>query len=312
MIPFDWIVEAGQRIKDQVKITPLTYDEGLNIHLKWENHQVTGSFKARGALNKVLSLQEWERRKGLVTCSAGNHGQGVALAARSAGSHCLVFASDHASPIKIDAMQKLGAELRLVEGGYAQAEALAKEFAARENFTFVSPYNDVQVISGQGTIGLELADQTQGFHNVKSILVPVGGGGLVCGIAAALEGLSHNVRITGVQSESSAYAHAQLTLGSQDGVRESESLADGLAGEIDHESITIPLMKEYVGEMLLVSEAEIATAIRYAWEEYHERIEGSAAVSLAACLAGKISERPIVVIITGGNIDPEVFAKLTE
>lgn len=312
MIPSQWIEEAGQRIKDQIKLTPLTYDEGLAIYMKWENHQITGSFKARGALNKVFSLQEWERRNGLVTCSAGNHGQGVALAAQLSHCRCVVFASNHASKVKLTAMRELGAELRLVDGGYTIAESMAKELAAKEDLQFVSPYNDVQVIAGQGTIGLELIKQSGGLKEIRSIVVPVGGGGLICGIAASLEELPDHIRMIGVQSEASVYAHALLTTGSQEDIQEADSLADGLAGKIDPGSVTIPLMREYVDEIMLVTEAEIAWAVKYAWEKHHQRIEGSAAVGLAACLAGKIKERPCIVIITGGNIEPEIFTKLTQ
>ncbi|TLM97333.1 pyridoxal-phosphate dependent enzyme, partial [bacterium] len=150
MIPQEWLREAHCRIRPTVITTPVTEDPQRGLFLKWENHQVTGSFKIRGALNKVLCLEPWERTRGLVTCSAGNHGQGVALAGQQTASRVIVFASDHAVSAKVNAMRQYGAEVRLVNGGYALAEKTAREFAETEEMTFVSPYNDGQVIAGQG------------------------------------------------------------------------------------------------------------------------------------------------------------------
>jgi threonine dehydratase len=310
LIPFDWIIEARERIKGQVETTPLTFDEGLNLFLKWENQQVTGSFKGRGAMNKVLSLQPWELQKGLVSCSAGNHGQGVALAAKKSNTVCTVFAPSHISSIKLAAMRNLGAEVILIEGGYVEAEMKAKQYADAEGRSFISPYNDVQIMAGQGTIGFELLVQVENLKQLKNILVPVGGGGLICGLGAALEGLGISSQLIGVQSEASAYAHALLVNGTQENVVEVDSLADGLSGKIDEDSLTIPLMREYVDEILLVSEDEIRAAIRYAWNHHHQKIEGSAAVSLATRLTGKINQDPALAIITGGNIDHTLFSEI--
>ena len=313
MIPFIWIEQAQERIAAHVKHTPVTYDPGLNVYLKWESHQVTGSFKARGAFNKVLSLQAWERARGIVAASAGNHGQGVALAGRIIGAPVKVFASEHAVPAKLDAMRKLGAELHLVPGGYREAENAGLQFAATSNSTWVSPYNDGQVIAGQGTLVLETLADNYDLGDA-AWLVPVSGGGLVSGVGAALKEkpAPGMCRLIGVQSEASPFMYGLYHLGSQERAVELPSLADGLAGPVEDGAITIPLVRQYVDELILVNETEIAHAIFYAWDKYHERIEGSAAVPLAAILTGKVTARPAVLVISGGNIQPEVHQKIVE
>jgi threonine dehydratase len=313
MIPFTWIEQAQERIAPHIYHTPVTYDPALNAYLKWESHQVTGSFKARGAFNKVLSLQDWERARGIVAASAGNHGQGVALAGRLVGAPVVVFASEHAVPAKLDAMRKLGAELHLVPGGYSEAERTGLQFAATSNATWVSPYNDGQVIAGQGTLVLEtLADNPD--LGDATWLVPVSGGGLISGVGAALKEkpAPGMCRLVGVQSEASPFMYGLYHFGSQERAVELPSLADGLAGPVEDGAITIPLVRQYVDELILVDETEIARAIFYAWDKYHERIEGSAAVPLAAILAGKVTARPAVLVISGGNIQPEVYQKIVE
>ncbi len=310
MIPFEWVEEATRRLAPFITVTPITYDEDLNLFLKWENHQLTGSFKLRGALNKVLSLQGWELKRGLVTCSAGNHGQGVAYAAKIVKASCTVFASDHAVPAKIEAMQTLGAEVITVTGGYVQAEQAAITYSLESAKTFVSPYNDGQVIAGQASLMREVLDQMPSPLPFESILVPVGGGGLISGTGIVIRKLANRPELIGVQSEASPFAHQLLVTGSQQGVIETESIADGLAGEIDHASITIPMMREYVDRIILVSEEQIRYAIHFAWVKYGEKLEGSAAVTLAARLAGKIDVTPALCIMTGGNIQPSLFQEI--
>ena len=310
MIPTEWLQAAQKRIEGLISETPLTYDETLGVFFKWENQQTTGSFKLRGAANKILSLQEWERENGIITCSAGNHGQGCALVAQKLNIKCDVYASSHAVPIKVAAMQALGAKVHLVEGDYFAAEKTAIRQAELTGKIFISPYNDVQVIAGQGTIGLELNAQTNHFENIASIVVPVGGGGLLSGIGVSLEISELKPRLIGAQSVASSYMHSIFYTGTQDGVIEQESLADGLAGEVDHQSITIPLVDKYADEIMLVTETEIVEAIHYAWQKHNQVIEGSAAVGLAAVLAGKIMDLPAIIIITGGNIQPEVHRSI--
>lgn len=307
MIPAIWVGEARARISGFLNLTPITFDKNLNLYLKWENQQKTGSFKLRGALNKVLSLGESDLSRGLITCSAGNHGQGVAVAADIVNAHCVVYASDHAPQVKLDAIRSLGAEVRLVSGGYVQAERSAIRAAQEGGGVFISPYNDALVIAGQGTLGMEIEEQLGGLSEIKSLLIPVGGGGLLSGVGTFLQDHSAKPRLIGVQSEASSFAHHLFFTGSQVGVTETESIAEGLAGEIANDSITIPLLMKYMDDVILISEEEIRQAIRYSWEIYNQVIEGSAAVGLAAQLAGKINSSPALTIITGGNIQPELF-----
>ncbi len=313
MIPQDWITAAGERLRGRVKRTPVTFDSALDCFIKWENQQETGSFKLRGAMNKVLTLLPWERERGLVAASAGNHGQGVAVAARLMGVRAVVFASERAVPAKLDAMRAHGAEVHLTPGGYEQAEKSGIAYAAQQGLAWISPYNDAQVIAGQATVGLELMNEIP-TDELEAVVVPVGGGGLIAGIGLALERLpvGHRPRLIGVQSEASPYFQALFQRGSQDGVAESESLADGLAGRVEDGAITIPLVRSLVDEIVLVSEEEIERAIAAAWQRYGAVIEGSAAVTLAAALSGKFTQRPAALIISGGNIQPEVHQRILQ
>jgi threonine dehydratase len=313
MFPHSWLAQAAQRIAPFVSHTPLTYDPKLHIYLKWENQQVTGSFKARGAFNKILTLESWERERGLVAASAGNHGQGVALAAQKVGARAIVFASENAVSAKLEAMRKLGADVRLVPGGYGEAEQAGLEFVRTTGGYWVSPYNDGQVIAGQGTIALEIWDDLPVQGNMTWI-VPAGGGGLVAGIGVALESLGSSStavqRLVAVQSEASPFLHDIFHHGSQSGSVELPSLADGLAGPVEEGSLTVPLVKRLVQDFVLVSEQEIAHAISTCWSRHGQRIEGSAAVALAAVLSGAVTERPAVLVISGGNIQPELYEKI--
>ncbi len=318
MIPFDWFNQAASRLVEHIKTTPLQYDPTQDIYLKWENQQVTGSFKARGAINKVLSLQTWEQRLGLVAASAGNHGQGVALAGKLVDTPVIVYAPQSAVPAKLTSMRNLGADVRLVPGGYGGAEAAGIAYARASRANWISPYNDGQVIAGQGTLGMEIMKQVpSGFAGVDRPLtwiVPVGGGGLMAGICCALfenVGVSQQLHhMVAVQSEASPFFHSIIRNGTQGCVQELPSLADGLSGPVEIGSLTIPILKRYLSDFILVSEQEIAHAVVYAWKIYGQLIEGSGAASLAAVLSGKIKSRPAVLIISGGNIQPEVHAEL--
>ena len=314
MIPYEWMEEAEGRIAVHIRKTPLTLDTSRGLYLKWENHQVTGSFKPRGALNKVLSLEDWERKMGLVAASAGNHGQGVALAARLTEASVDVFVSEHAVPAKVQAMRDLGAQIFPVPGGYAEAEAAGRRYAEQHRRVFVSPYNDGQVIAGQGTTGLEIlreldSSQSQPLHTIGPIanwIVPTGGGGLISAIGTLFTKLSHCPKLIGVQAAASPFTDSLFHRQTQDGVQDLPTLADGLSGPVEQGSVTIPMLERYVDDFLTVSEEQIERAIAFAWYVYHEKIEGSAAVGLAAVLDGRIKERPSVLILTGGNIQPEM------
>lgn len=309
MIPREWLEEAAERICSHISFTELSYFPEQDIYIKWENHQVTGSFKIRGALNRVLSLEPWELEHGLVAASAGNHGQGVAYAGKLVGAKVIIFASDHASPMKLEAMRQLGAEVRLVPGLYGDAELAGIAYAKESGAAWISPYNDPQVIAGQGTIGLELCKDLPPLENAVWI-VPVGGGGLISGIGAALDSYRPQPRLIGTQSVTSSFMHDLFYSGSQDETIEYPSLADGLAGTVEPGSVTIPMIRQMVDDIVLVTEKEIAQAVVFCWRNYNERIEGSAAAALAAVLTGKVSQRPAVVIISGGNIQEETLQEI--
>ncbi len=329
MIPSEWIDQADERIAPHIVRTPLTYDAARNLLVKWENRQKTGSFKVRGALNKILALENWEREAGIVTASAGNHGQGVALAGQLTGARITCFVSEHAVPVKVDAIRALGAEIVAVAGGYPEAEAAGRRFAEENRKTWVSPYNDGQVIAGQGTIALEIVDQIANLIGVGQIanligsgqisnltyIVPLSGGGLIAGIGLALERLSPRPRLVGVQPETAPFMHGLYYRGSQAGIPDLPSLADGLTGAVESDSVTIPMVKQLVDDIVLVSEKEIAFAVAFAYKEYGEIIEPSGAVTLAAALrdVGRNAippHAPRVAIVSGGNIQPEVHARI--
>ena len=309
MIPVAEVIAARDRIAPHLRQTPVTVDHALHVWLKWENQQVTGSFKPRGALNKVLSLSPGELEAGLVACSAGNHGQAVALAGQLRGARTTVYASEHASPLKLAKMHELGAEVILVPGNYDAAEAAAIRNASESGRVFISPYNDRQVMTGAGTLGLELLDQTR----PRSVLIPTGGGGLLGGVGSVLKQASPSIRVIAVQNETSAYLHQKFHGGDMRAVVEKPSLADGLSGAPEAGSQTIPLMHEIADDFLLVTEDEIADAIAHAYRAHGQIIEGSAAVGLAAVLAGKfLPDQQTLVIVTGGNIDPDKHRTLVE
>jgi len=309
MIPIEWIDEARQRITAHIVCTPLLHDERRGLYFKLENRQVTGSFKARGALNKVLSLQPWERERGIVTASAGNHGQGVALAGQLIHAPVEVFVAENAVLTKVQAIQALGAKVHFVSGGYAEAELAGKQYASETKKTWISAYNDGQVIAGQGTLALEIADQMTVSAD-QTWLVPVSGGGLLAGIAVGLQRFPSRPRLIGVQAEASAFMHALYYRGTQVDVPDLPSLADGLTGAVEEDALTIPIIKKYVDDILLVSEDEIASAVAFAWHTYGEKFEPSGAVGLAAVFSGKVPLSPTLILVSGGNIQPEVHADL--
>ena len=311
MIPAEWVVAAAERLSNRIEITPLTYDPKLNIFLKWENHQQTGSFKLRGALNKVLALEPWEQERGLVAVSAGNHGLGVAYAAKQVHSKATVFITESAVENKVKALQQNGVEVIKIHGDFAAAEKAAQAYAIHKGATWVSPYNDAQVIAGQATIGLEIVQQMPSF-DASVFLVPLGAGSLIAGVGIGLKQLGKSVRLIGIQAEASSYFYSLFHYGTKKGVIETDSLADGLKGGVEANSITIPLVRSMIDDCILVKEEDIAYAIAYAWYHYHEIIEGSAAVTLAAILTGAIKEKPSLLVISGGNIEPELHRKICE
>jgi threonine dehydratase len=212
-------------------------------------------------------------------------------------------------------MRSLGAVIHTVPGGYPEAEAAGKAYTEEQGKTWVSPYNDGQIIAGQGTIGLEIMNSTLlsgDGPRVNSWLVPVSGGGLLAGIGSSLRKQTHRPRLIGVQAAVAPFMHSLFYKDTQDGLPDLPSLADGLTGEVEHDSVTVPMVKQLVDEIVLVSEEEIARAIAFAWFVHGEKLEGAGAVGLAAILSNKVEERPVLVIVSGGNVQPEVHAEIVQ
>jgi threonine dehydratase len=299
---------AAERIAPYLVRTPLERANSLgpDVWLKLECFQRTGSFKLRGALNALLTLSEQQRALGVVTASAGNHGLGVARAAAELGVQATVVVPETASPAKIEALKKSGARLMLHGGNYDEAEERGRRLAKESDRHFVSAYNDPAVIAGGGTVALEILDE---LPDTRTIVVPAGGGGLISGIGIAAHGLDPDIRVVGIQSEASPALHAAHAAGHHVQVEVKDSLADGLAGNVEQDTITIDLMRQYVREVLLVTETDIARAMRSLLEREHVLVEGSAAVGAAALQQGLLdtAQRPIVLVLTGRNVAASVL-----
>lgn len=299
MIALSHLLDARQRIAPHIQATPVIFDQKLGAWIKWENQQFTHSFKVRGAANKILSLTPAELQRGLLAASAGNHGQAVALAAKQLGARVTVYVPENAAQIKIDKMIALGAHVVRVPGLFGDAEAAAVCDAAATGQTLVPPYNDWQIIAGAGTLAFELAEQCPAAGRW---LVPVGGGGLIVGLAV---GAPAAVEVIGVQSEASAYLYHEYHHRDMREVVELPSLGDGLAGAVQAGAVTIEGI-HLAADMWLVTEAQIAEAIAYAYHQHGQVIEGSGAVGLAAAMAGKTpADGRTAILITGGNIDQD-------
>ena len=300
---------AAARISPYVVRTPLERSAGLSqtcgtdVWLKFECFQTTGSFKLRGALNALISLGPAGQR--VVTASAGNHGLGVARAAAVLGKAATVVVPETASQAKVDALRQSGAELILHGPTYDEAEAEGRRLARDRALPFISAYNDEAVVAGGGTLALEILDD---LPRTRAIVVPAGGGGLISGVGVAAHGVDPSVTIYGVQSEASPALHAALQHGAIVTVPVRDSLADGLSGNVETDTITLALMREHVSEVALVSEAAIATAMR--WLVVNERVvaEGSAAVGVAALLSHRLTiDGPVVLVLTGRNVAAPVL-----
>ena len=303
------VQRAAERISPYVVRTPLERSIGLSeltgtdVWLKFECFQTTGSFKLRGALNALISLGPAALR--VVTASAGNHGLGVARAAAVLGKAATVVVPETASPAKVNALRQSGAELILHGPTYDEAEAQGLRLAQQRSLPFISAYNDAAVVAGGGTIALEIFED---LPRTRTVVAPAGGGGLISGIGVGAHGLDPSVAIYGVQSEASPALHAALQHGSVVTVLVADSLADGLSGNIQKDSITFGLMQKHVREVVLVSEKAIAEAMR--WLLVNERVvaEGSAAVGVAALLKQQLqADGPVVLVLTGRNVAAPVL-----
>ncbi|HET7462190.1 MAG TPA: pyridoxal-phosphate dependent enzyme [Longimicrobium sp.] len=306
---------AAGRIAGIVRRTPLELSDalgtisGVPVHLKLEGLQRTGSFKVRGACNFVARLSAGERARGLVTASAGNHGVGVALAARLMGARAVVYLPESAPGVKQRRIARHGAELRPVPGGYDDAHHAAEAFAAESGALYVHAFSDPAVVAGQGTVGLEIFED---LPAVRTLVVPAGGGGLIGGIGTVARALDPTVRVVGVQTPETAAVHASLAAGRLVSPPYGPTLCEGLTGDIDQRALE--LATRVVDEVVLVSEDAVRRAIRWLYVEEGVVAEGSAAVAAAALLEGAIDrlEGPVAAVLTGSNLDAHRLARILE
>jgi threonine dehydratase len=309
------ICDAQRAIAPFVVPTPLVRSQflsnlcGGDVFLKLENLQVTNSFKIRGAFNRFLHLSLEEKARGIVTASAGNHGQAVAFAARKLNFPAKIVVPKNTPRIKIEGIKKYGVELVLFGDIYDEAEQKAKDLARKDGLVFVSPYNDELIIAGHGTIGLEII---KALPNVDTVIVPVGGGGLISGISIAMKSVKPSLCVIGVQSEASPVMHESLKAGKIVAVQMTESIAEGLSGGIEKDSLTFKIAQEYVDKVLLIREETIRRAIFLLWDSEKQVVEGSGAAAIAPILENKrvFAGKTVVSVMTGGNIEAELFQSI--
>ena len=301
-----FVLKKVARKTDLIRATKLS--KQCELYLKTENLQETGSFKLRGAYYKISQLTEEEKSRGIIACSAGNHAQGVAMAATQSGIQSLICMPDGAPISKVEATKQLGAEVRLVKGAYDDAYATALQLQEDTGATFIHPFDDDEVIAGQGTIGLEILDE---LENPDAVVVPIGGGGLISGVAYAIKHLNPNVKIYGVQAAGAASMVKSQQEGTPITLDQAETFADGIA--VKHPGdITYQLVEQYVDEIVTVSEDEIAAAILALIEKQKVIAEGAGAVSVAAVLFHKlpVEGKKLVCIVSGGNIDVNILSRV--
>ncbi|MBA1321834.1 threonine/serine dehydratase [Pseudomonas plecoglossicida] len=306
------ITEAHTALRPQVAVTPLTLSSrlsalsGCEVYLKCEHLQHTGSFKYRGASNKLRLLDPAQRQRGVITASSGNHGQGLALAGQALGVPVSVYTTTQASSYKLEAMRALGAEVISLDLDPLGAELEAGRQAQLQGKPYVSPYNDYQIIAGQGTVGMELFEQQP---ELDAVFVAVGGGGLISGIAAALHGLSAKTRIVGCWPANSPALHASLAAGRIIEVDEEETISDGTAGGVEPDSVTLGLCQRLLSQRVLVSEAQIKAAMREVAASERWIIEGAAGVAMAGmlALAEEYRGKKVAVVLCGRNIVLEKY-----
>jgi threonine dehydratase len=308
MIDIDDVQAARRRVSETARQTPLDYSHsfsemtGAEIHLKLENTQRTGAFKIRGATNRIRTLSEEAKRAGVVTASAGNHAQGVALAATKSGVDSTIVMPENAPISKVKATRSYGGEVVLHGADYNEAELRAHEIEREEGRTYVHAYDDEMVMAGQGTIGLEIVD---GLPSVDTVVVGIGGGGLISGIATAVKGRLDDVRVVGVEAERAASTVESLQRGEIHELDSVDTIADGIATRRPGEK-TFPVVRERVDEVVTVPDEEVAMAVSHLLERSKTLVEGAGGVPLAAVLAGAFDfedEEVIVPCLCGGNID---------
>jgi threonine dehydratase len=279
------------------------------IFLKLENLQVTGSFKVRGAANKILSLTDEQQVKGVVACSSGNHGKAVAYVAARLGIPATVCVPEWVDPAKLEAIRQFGSEAVVYGRTYDEAVARSEEIQSERSLVPVHPFDDPHVIGGQGTIGLELLEQVQ---SLDTVLVPLSGGGLIAGIAVALRSHRPGIRVVGVSVENAQVMFASLHAGRPIDHPEEETIASALSGGIGLDNRhTFELVRDYVDEHVLVDEDSLKEAMRFTVKEHHMIVEGGGAAGIAALLAGKVAEcgERVAVVVSGGNIDLDLLMR---
>ncbi len=294
---------------DVIRASKLT-DE-YDLFLKTENLQITGSFKIRGAYYKISRLSDEEKARGVIACSAGNHAQGVAMAAAKNGINSLICLPAGAPISKVEATKKYGAEVRLVPGVYDDAYRRALELQREHGYTFIHPFDDEDVIAGQGTVGLELAEQ---LKDMDAVIVPVGGGGLISGVAFAIKSLLPHVKVLGVQAAGAPSMLHSLKDGRVESLSSVSTIADGIAVKQPGD-LTYELCKKYVNTVVAVSDEEIARAILALLEKEKMVAEGAGAAPVAALLAGKFPElrgKRVCCVVSGGNIDVTILSRIID
>ncbi|EIM06359.1 threonine dehydratase [Planococcus antarcticus DSM 14505] len=308
--------EARKRIASFVKKTPLIESPVLSeslgrpVYLKLENTHDIGAFKIRGAANKILSLSEEERRRGVTTYSTGNHGMAVAFIAQKLGIEAVICISNRVPKAKVESLKRLGAQIEVVGESQDAAGVRCFELEKESGYTVIEPFDDPCVIAGQATIGLELLED---IPNLADVLVPLSGGGLLSGIGLTLKTNSPEIRITGVSMQGSAAMHASLKAGKPMEMEESETLADSLLGGIGlNNRYTFRMVGEFMDQMVLISEDEIGYAMVYMMDKQRIIMEGAAATGIAAILGKRIPHQDgaLVVIITGQNVDISILLQL--
>ena len=308
------IETAYERIRSDITRTPLEFSpalsgrSGAEVYVKWECEQKTGSFKFRGALNKIRSLTPAERNRGVVSASTGNHGLGISRAAEMEGVGLTLVLPENVAPAKRTRLEKGGAEIIFHGASCEKAEVWGRELASRTGRAYISPYNDEEIIAGQGTIGREILED---LPDVTAALVPVGGGGLIAGIAGWLKRRGRGIGVFGVEPSNSAVVTASLAAGAIVDIVEEATIADAVAGGLEPGAITFPLCRELLDGMILVEESLIMMAMRLLWENHHRIVEGAGALGLAGMLKdpGRLAGKKVVIVASGGNIAPDVFAK---
>lgn len=312
MLTIDNVYRARNALKDVARKTDIIFAPKLcpnaELYLKTENLQITGSFKVRGAYYKMSKLSKEEKERGVVACSAGNHAQGVALAAKENGIKAVICLPDGAPISKVEATKSYGAEVCLVKGVYDDAYQKALQLRDEMGYTFLHPFDDEDVIAGQGTIALEILEQ---LHDVEAVIVPIGGGGLISGIAYTIKTLAPSVKVYGVQATGAPSMANSIADSQIEELASVSTIADGIAVKRPG-TLTYELVKKYVDEVVTVTDDEISAAILALMEQQKLVTEGAGAVAVAAAMFGKVpvQGKKTVCVLSGGNIDVTILSRV--